>query len=315
MVKDAAPGPRRKRTGKSSRRDRFLREKYLWLLLVPGIVWYLVFCYAPMYGLIISFKDFSPFKGIMKSPWVGFLWFKQFFQSAFFWRLIRNTILLNVYGILFAFPAPIILALLLNEVRHRWFQRIAQTISYLPHFISMVIVVGMLVNFFDTQGIVNSFRHIFGLKSVNFMIQPGLFRPLYIGSGIWQSAGWNSIVYLAALAGIDQQLYEAATVDGAGKIRQLWHISLPGILPTIVILLILNVGSMLNVGFEKVFLMYNPATYETADVISTYVYRRGIASGEFSFGTAVGLFQAVINFALVVGANQLSKRVGEISLW
>jgi putative aldouronate transport system permease protein len=294
---------------------RLVRERYLWLLLVPGLAWYCIFCYAPMYGLIIAFKDFSPYKGIAGSRWVGLLWFRQFFDSVFFWRLIRNTILINVYSLLFSFPVPVILAILINEMRSKAYQKAAQTISYLPHFISTVIVVGMLVNFVDTQGVINNLVEALGGRRINFMVQPGWFRPLYIMSGIWQSAGWDSIIYLAALSGIDPQLYEAATVDGAGKLRQLWHISLACILPTIVIMFILNVGSLLDVGFEKIFLMYNPATYETADVISTYIYRRGILSGDFGFGAAVGLFQAVINFILIVAANRASRRISSISLW
>lgn len=292
------------------------KEKYLWLLVLPGIIWYIIFAYIPMYGLVIAFKNFSPFKGIWKSPWVGFMWFEQFFSSQFFWRLIRNTLLLNIYNIVFAFPVPIILALLLNEIQHTWYKRIAQTISYLPHFISTVVVVGMMVNFLSpVGGIVNRIIEALGGQKINFMIEPKWFRTLYIASGIWQSAGWGSIIYLAALSGIDTELYEAATVDGASKVRQIWHISIPGILPTIVIMLILNLGRILSVGFEKIILMYNPATYETADVINTYVYRRGIVSGEYSFGAAVGLFQSVANFLFIVAANKFSRKVSEISLW
>lgn len=291
------------------------QEKALWLLVLPGIIWYLIFAYGPMYGLIISFKDFSPFKGIVKSPWVGFMWFQQFFDSQFFWRLIKNTLLLNIFNLLFSFPIPIILAFLLNEARHEWYKRLAQTISYLPHFVSTVIIVGMLVNFVSPTGIVNNIITALGGKSIHFMVKPEWFRPLYIMTGIWQSAGWGSIIYLAALSGIDPQLYEAAIMDGANKIKQVWHISLPGILPTIIIMLILALGSILSVGYEKIILMYNSATYETADVINTYVYRRGVVAGEYSFGTAVGLFQSVINFVFIVSANKLSRKVSSVSLW
>lgn len=292
------------------------KEKYLWLLVLPGIIWYIIFAYMPMYGLIIAFKDFSPYRGIAGSPWVGFMWFEQFFESQFFWRLIRNTLLLNIYNIIYSFPVPIILAILLNEVQHSWYKRVAQTISYLPHFVSTVVVVGMMANFLSpVNGIVNRIIVALGGKSINFMIMPEWFRTLYIISGIWQGAGWGSIIYLAALSGIDPQLYEAATVDGASKLKQLWHISIPGILPTIIIMLILNLGRILSVGYEKIILMYNSATYETADVINTYVYRRGLQSGEYSFGTAVGMFQSVINFIFIICANKFSRKLTEISLW
>lgn len=291
------------------------KEKALWLLVLPGVVWYLIFAYGPMYGLIISFKDFSPFKGIAASPWVGFLWFEQFFNSQFFWRLIRNTLLLNIYNIIFSFPVPILLALMINEIRHTWYKKTVQTISYLPHFISTVVIVGMVVNFVAPSGMVNTLIKALGGEAVNFMIKPEWFRTLYVSSGIWQTAGWSSIIYLAALSGIDPSLHEAAVVDGANKIKQLWHISIPGILPTIIIMLILSLGSILSVGYEKIILMYNSATYETGDVINTYVYRRGIINGEYSFGTAVGLFQSVINFIFILFANRLSRKISTISLW
>jgi len=292
------------------------KGKYLWLLVLPGIIWYIVFAYMPMYGLIIAFKNFSPYKGIAKSPWVGFLWFQQFFESQFFWRLIKNTVILNIYSIIFSFPIPVILALLLNEVQHTWYKKVAQTISYLPHFISTVVVLGIMANFLSpVDGIINRIIETLGGQSINFMIEPKWFRTLYIVSGIWQEAGWGSIIYLASLSGIDTQLYEAATVDGASKLKQLWHISIPGILPTIIIMLILNLGHMLSIGYEKIILMYNPATYEVADVINTYVYRRGLINGEYSFGTAIGMFQSILNFAFIIIANRISKRVSEVSLW
>ncbi|MEA4890706.1 MAG: ABC transporter permease subunit [Clostridiaceae bacterium] len=293
----------------------FLRDKALWLIVLPGILWYILFCYGPMYGLIISFMDFQPFKGIAKSNWVGFLWFEQFFDSQFFWRLIRNTLLLNLYNIIFSFPVPIILALFLNEIRWPWYKKAAQTIVYLPHFISTVVIVGILVNFVTPAGIVNSVINFFTGNTINFMIKPEWFRTLYVVSGIWQSAGWGSIIYLAALSGVDPSLNEAASVDGASKIQQILHISIPCILPTIIIMLILNLGSILSIGYEKIILMYNTSTYETADVINTYVYRRGIINGEYSFGTAVGLFQSVINFVFIVAANRFSRKISEVSLW
>lgn len=293
----------------------FKNEKYLWLLVLPGIIWYLIFAYGPMYGLVISFENFSPYRGILGGPWVGFKWFRQFFESQFFWRLIRNTLLLNIYNILFSFPIPIILALLLNEVQHKGYKKTAQTVSYLPYFVSTVVIVGLVVNFVAPDGIINSMIGVFGIKPINFLVKPEWFRTLYIASGIWQTAGWGSIIYLAAISGIDSQLYEASVVDGANKLKQLWHITIPGIMPTIIIMLILNIGQIMTVGYEKILLLYTPATYETSDVINTYVYRRGIVSGEFSFGTAVGLFQSVINFVIVVSANKLSKKASDISLW
>lgn len=291
------------------------KEKYLWFLVLPGVIWYIIFAYGPMYGLIISFENFSPYRGIWGGPWVGLKWFNQFFSSQFFWRLIKNTLLLNIYGIIFSFPVPILLALFLNEIQHKWYRSAAQTISYLPYFVSTVVIVGLVANFTMPTGIVNNILGLFGIQPINFLVKPEWFRTLYIASGIWQTAGWGSIIYLAAMSGIDSQLYEASVVDGATKIKQLWHITIPGIMPTIIIMLILNVGHILSVGYEKIILMYNTSTYETADVINTYVYRRGILSGEFSFGTAVGLFQSIINFAVVMLANKFSKRVSEISLW
>jgi putative aldouronate transport system permease protein len=269
-----------------------------------------------MYGIIIAFEKFSPFRGITGGPWVGFRWFIEFFESMYFWRLLRNTVLLNILSILFSFPAPIILALLLNEIHHSKFKRISQSISYMPHFISQVVLVGIVINFLSpTTGIINHCIKAFGFTPVQFMSSAAWFRPVYIASGIWQGIGWGSIIYLAALAGISTELYEAATIDGASKLRQLWHISLPGIMPTIVILLLLSIGNLLSVGPDKVLLMYNPLTYDTADVISTYVYRRGLLEGEYSFATAVGLFSAVFNFLLLASVNMISKRVNEVSLW
>ncbi len=291
------------------------RERYLWLIALPGILWYAIFTYGPMYGLVIAFEQYSPARGILGGPWVGFQWFLQFFNSQFCWQLIRNTLLLSIYSLIFSFPAPILLAILLNEVKCGWFKKAAQTISYLPHFISTVIVVGMVVNFLAVDGPVNALIQMSGAEPVNFMAKPEWFRTIYIASGIWQGIGWNSIIYLAAISGIDSQLYEAATVDGASRLRQIWSVTIPGILPTITILLIMNVGNILSVGYEKIILMYNSATYETADVINTYVYRRGIGIGDFSFGAAVGMFQSVVNLIVILAANTVSRKVSETSLW
>jgi putative aldouronate transport system permease protein len=291
------------------------RNKYIYLMLLPVVAYYLVFHYEPMYGAQIAFKDFSPGKGIWNSPWVGFKYFKEWFNSVYFWRLMRNTLLINVYDVLFGFPAPIILALLLNEIKSRTFKRTAQTVTYLPHFISLVVVCGLIVDFLTNDGLINNILNALGLESIPFMIKPEWFRTIYVTSGIWQGVGWGSIIYLAALSGVDPQLYEAATMDGAGRWKQTWHITLPCIMPTIVIMLILRLGQMLNVGAEKILLLYNPSTYETADVISTYVYRRGLLEMNYSYSTAVGLFNSIINFILLVTFNKVSRRITETSLW
>ncbi len=292
------------------------KERYLWLLVLPGIVYFAIFLYAPMIGLVISFESYSPFRGVFAGPWVGFKWFRQFFESPYFGRLMRNTVLLNLYGLFWGFPAPIIFALMLNEVNNRFFKKISQTLSYLPHFVSTVVIISIVSELLDPDfGLINLAIKGMGGSTINFMGSSRWFRTIYIGSGIWQDLGWSCIIYLAALAGIDPQLYEAAKIDGAGKFQQIWHVTLPGIIPTIVIMLIMSLGGMFSVGYEKIILMYNTSTYETADVINTYVFRRGIVGGEYSFGTAVGLFQSAINFALVYFVNRLSRKISEVSLW
>ena len=292
------------------------RDKYLVYLFIPCFLYYLIFKYIPMFGIVIAFQDYSPYLGYFKSEWVGVQNFIDFFESIYFWRLIRNTLVLNVYDLLLGFPVPIIFALLLNEVTNQGIKRFVQTVSYLPHFISIVIVVGIMHSFLSpNSGIVNILLNNMGKDTIDFWTEPKWFRPLYIGSGIWQGFGWGSIIYLAAISGIDPNLYEAAEMDGARRLRKMIHITIPGIMPTIVILLILRLGNMMSVGFQKIILMYNGATYETADVISTYVYRKGIAGGEFSFATAVGLFNSVINLILIFAANTFSRKIGETSLW
>ncbi len=291
------------------------KNKALYIMAIPVIAYYALFHYGPMYGLQIAFKDFSPAQGITGSPWIGFQHFSDFFNGFYFWRLIRNTVLINIYELIFGFPAPIILALLLNELRHQLFKRFVQTISYLPHFISIVVVVGMMVDFFARDGIINQLLAFFGVESIAFMREPGWFRSLFVSSGIWQGVGWGTIIYLAAMSTIDPSLYEASKIDGAGRFKQVLHITLPGIMPTIAILFILNMGSMLSVGSEKVLLMYNPQTYETADVISTYVYRKGILESNYGYTAAVGLFNAVISLLLIAGANSFSKRISDNKLW
>lgn len=296
-------------------RRKYAKHKQLYLMLVPIVAYYLIFHYGPMYGAIIAFKQFSPTSGIFGSPWVGFLHFTDFFHSYYFWRLIRNTLMINVLDLVFGFPAPIILALLLNEITRSYFKRTIQAITYMPHFISIVVVAGLIIDFCTTRGLFNAIITSLGGKPQQFLMTPGFFQPLYVASGIWQSVGWGSIIYLAALSSIDQQLYEQAKVDGAGRFRQVIHITLPGMIPTIVVLLILRFGRMMSVGFEKVMLLYNPSIYETADVISTFVYRKGLLDMGYSFASAVGLFNSAIGLLLLVSVNWLSRRVSESNLW
>ncbi|AIQ46123.1 sugar ABC transporter permease [Paenibacillus sp. FSL R7-0273] len=292
-----------------------IRNRYIYLMLLPVIAYYGLFHYGPMYGLLIAFKDYGIADGVWGSPWVGLDHFQSFFNNHYFWRLIRNTLMINFFQLLIAFPAPIILALLLNELRSVLFKRVVQTISYLPHFISIVVVVGMIVDFVARDGLINNILGMFGIEPIAFLQEPGWFRPLYISSEVWQGIGWGSIIYLAAMSTIDPALYDAARIDGAGRFKQTWHVTIPGIMPTIVILLILNIGAMLSLGSEKIILLYNPLTYETADVISTYVYRKGILGADFGYSAAVGLFNSVISFILLTLANTISKRLSEHRLW
>ncbi|WP_310138206.1 ABC transporter permease subunit [Paenibacillus amylolyticus] len=298
-------------------KKELVRNRYVYLMLLPVVAYYLIFSYGPMYGLLLAFQEsYSPVKGIMSGEWVGFDNFTMFFESYYFWRLIKNTLILSFYSIVFGFPAPIILALLLNEVRKKWFRSTVQTVSYMPHFISVVVVVGMLKTFSSLDGgLFNVIRGFFDLQPLMFLAEKDMFRPLYILSNIWQGAGWASIIFLAALSGIDPQLYEAAKIDGANRWRQLLHITLPGIMPTIVIMLILRMGAVMNADFQKILLMQTAPTYETSDVISTFVYRSGILEGNYTYSTAIGLFNGVINFALLIAANAISRKLNSTSLW
>lgn len=286
------------------------------MMLAIPFLYYVVYRYIPMYGVIIAFKDFSIGRGVMRSEWVGLKWFLQFFRSFYFPRLIRNTFLMSFYGFIFGFPVPIVFALLLNEVRFPRYKRIVQTVSYLPHFISTVIVIGIMVNFLSpSDGLVNVLITRLGGEPIHFMSENRWFRALYVGSSIWQQFGFNSIIYLAAISGISVELYDAAEVDGCSRLQKIRHVTLPGISSTVIILMILRIGRMMSVGFEKIILMYSPSVYEVADVIATYVYRRGIISGEYSFGTAVGVFDSLVNLALLVAVNRLARRYSETSLW
>jgi putative aldouronate transport system permease protein len=293
----------------------FLLNKSLYLMMLPVLIYYAIFHYAPMYGAIIAFKDFSPVKGIMESDWVGLQNFKDFMNSFYFWRILKNTLVLSLYSILFEFPAPILLALFMNELKNKFFGRFVQSVSYMPHFISMVVICGILTDFTNSGGFINSIIAHFGGDGQALLQKPEYFRPIYVISEIWQKIGWESIIYMAALMGIDQEQYEASRIDGAGRLKQMLHITLPGIAPTIAIMFIMRMGNLLNVGFEKIILLYNPVTYSTADVISSFVYRKGLLEFNWGFSASVGLFNSVINLILLVAANQISRKISKNGLW
>jgi putative aldouronate transport system permease protein len=284
------------------------------MLLIP-IVYFVIFEYGPMFGLVIAFKDYNVFQGVWKSEWVGFQYFEEFLLDSYFWKLVRNTVLLNVYMLLFFFPMPIMLALILNEVRRKLFKRFVQTISYLPHFLSTVVVCGILVNFLSHEGLINELVAFVGMDPIPFLMRPQWFRTIYVGSEIWQGIGWGSIIYLAALTSVDPHLYEASRMDGANRWHQIRHITLPGIAPVITIMFLLTLGNIMTVGFEKVLLLYTGPTYETADVLSTFIYRRGLIDSDFSYSTAVGFFQSIIVLLFITIANAISRKVSETSLW
>ncbi|MGG1516700.1 ABC transporter permease subunit [Paenibacillus oryzisoli] len=285
-------------------------------MILPVLAYYVLFHYAPMYGALIAFKNYSPMKGILGSPWVGFAHFESFFSSYYFWRIFKNTILISLYSLLFEFPMPIVLALLLNEVKNKTFKKTAQSITYMPYFISMIVICGMIKDFTNSGGFINTFFvSVMGTDGQAMLQKPELFRSLYVISDIWQRIGWESIIYMAALTSIDQEQYEAARIDGASRLQQIWNITLPGILPVIVIMFILRSGNLLNVGFEKIILLYNPVVYETADVISSFVYRKGLLEFNWSYSSAVGLFNSVLNLILLIAANRFSKKMTDNSLW
>ncbi|TLS53336.1 sugar ABC transporter permease [Paenibacillus antri] len=294
-------------------------HRFYYYLILPGMLYFVVFDYIPMFGIVIAFKDLSPFegvRGIFTGDWVGFKHFVRFWNSYYFWNVMRNTLLISGYKLLFGFPASIALALLLNELRHVMFKRVVQTISYLPHFISTVVVAGLAMMILSTDGgLINAVIVHFGGEPIHFLGSPDHFRSVLVISHVWQSIGWGSILYLAAMTGIDPGLYEAARMDGAGRLRQAWHITLPGITPVIAIMLILSIGGLLNAGFEKVLLLYSPAVYEVADIIDTYVYREGLTQLNYSFATAVGLFKNVIAMILILGANYIAKRMNQTGIW
>lgn len=296
-------------------RKSLKKDWQLYTFLILPVIYLIVFQYLPMVGNAIAFRRFMPGGSMIGEEFVGLRYFQMFWNDRTFWRVFRNTVSIGGLTLLFNFPIPIIFALLLNELKSVKLKRFVQTASYLPHFISMVIVAGMIMEMFSANGIINQMIQWFGGDPIIFMQRAEWFRTIYVGSDIWQRTGWGAILYLAALTNIDPNLYEAAAIDGAGRLRQTWHVTIPGILPTVITLLILNIGSFMNVGFEKVFLLYNPLTYETGDVISTYLYRIGLGSANFSYATAIGLTQAVIGFILVMGTNLLSRKLTSRSLW
>ncbi len=307
-----AVGPIPKKNG--LKRRKIKRNWQLYVLLAPALLYFLVFKYYPMYGLQIAFKKFVASKGILGSEWVGLEHFTRFFNSHYFWDLIKNTLGISLYQLLL-FPISIIVALSLNELREGKFKKIAQTITYAPHFISVVVFVGMIIAFLNpVTGIVNNIIQFLGFEPISFMTEPSWFKTIFVFSNEWQNLGWGAIIYLAALAGVDTELHEAAKVDGASRLQRIRHINIPWILPTIIILLILNMGNFMSVGFEKILLMQNPLNLESSQVIQTYVYEAGLLNGQYSYSTAVGLFNSVINFIILITFNRLARKTGT-SLW
>lgn len=291
------------------------KNKYAYLIALPVILYYIIFHYVPMYGAIIAFKDYIPSKGFFGSEWIGFDHFISFFNSYYFMRILKNTLVISVSALIFSFPAPIILAILLNEVGNAKYKRLVQTVTYMPHFISLVVICGLVRNFVSETGIITYVLSQFGFQARNMLESPELFVPIYVISGIWQQIGWGSIIYVAAIAGIDPGIYEAATIDGAGRWRRIIHITIPGIMPTIIVKLILSIGGLLSVGFEKIVLLYSPVVYSTADVISSFVYRKGLLEFNWSYSTAVGLFNSLVNCILLISANKIVRKVRGSALW
>ncbi len=297
-------------------RKRFIGSWQLLILLLPGLIWYILFCYRPMVGLRMAFYDYNIFRGFEGSTFIGLENFRTYMMGPDFARTIKNTLMIALWQMLICFPAPIILAIIVTEMRSNLLRKLVQTSTFLPYFISTVVVCGMVVNFLSpSTGIINKFIELLGGEATYFMVYPQYFRPIYTLMTLWQTAGFNAIVYIAALMGIDPQLYEAALVDGAGRWQRIWHITLPGIIPTIVTMFIMNIGKIVKVGYESIILLYQPSTYSTADVISTYSFRMGIQNGDYGIATAAGLFEAVIALILVVIANKVSKRLTETALW
>lgn len=304
-------GNRRKLTFKEA-----IRKHYgIYLLLLPTMIYFIVFAYVPYFGLQIAFKDFKIFQGMLASPWVGFAHFRNFFNSPDFGRLLRNTLLISTYSLIFGFPIPIVFALLLNEVRHSIYKRFVQTVSYFPNFLSWVVYGGIIMAFVRPTGIINQVLNSFGMNSVNIITNPRTFRGFLVMTSVMKSFGFSAIIYLAALSHIDQELYEAAIVDGAKKLRLIRHITLPAMMPIIVTMFVLALGGIMNANFEQIIILYNAAVFEVADVIETYVYRVGLQQAQYSIGAAVGLFKGVVGFVLIYISNYIIKKIGMYALW
>nr|WP_245249767.1 ABC transporter permease subunit [Vagococcus allomyrinae] len=301
---------------KKTKLTRLLASWQLYVFVLPAFIYFLVFHYGPMYGVVIAFKDYMPSLGIFGSPWVGFKHFERFFDSYYFWDLMKNTLGISLYSLVVGFPLPIILALALNEVKDGFFKKFTQTVTYAPNFISVVVISGMLIAFLSpSTGIINHFIEFLGFERISFMEDPRWFKTIYVLSGVWQGTGWGSVIYLAALSGVDVQLHEAATVDGATRLQRIWYINLPTIIPTMVILLIMNVGSLMAMGYEKILLLQNPLNIESSNVIATFVYKQGLLDAQYSYAAAVGLFNSLINAVLLIVVNKVSRKVSEVSLW
>jgi len=310
----------KKKRKKSSFFQETMRDiskyKSLYVLVIPVVIWYILFEYKPMYGVVIAFQDYRPRRGISGSEWVGLKHFKDFVSSFFFGRTVKNTLIISLTNIIFGFPAPIIFALLLNEIKNLKFKKLVQTISYMPHFISMVVLTSMIRVFVSNNGFITGILNVlFDVPKKSLLTMQEYFVPIHVLSGIWQGLGWGAIIYIAALANVDQELYDAASIDGANRWKQTIHVTIPSIMPTIIIMLLLRLGGIMSVGYEKIILLYNEGIYEVSDVISTYVYRKGLQEFQYSFSAAVGLFNTAINFTLIMIFNKISKKISDVSLW
>lgn len=306
----------RKQSKGEERKKKLIASRQLYVFILPAFLAFFIFSYIPMYGVMIAFKDYIPTLGVWGSPWVGFKHFQRFFDSYYFWDLLKNTIGISVYSLVVGFPLPIILALALNEIKDGPLKKFSQTVTYAPNFISTVVMVGMILAFLNpSTGIINHVVQFFGMEPTAFMEDPRWFKTVYVLSGVWQGTGWGSVIYLAALAGVDTQLHEAAVVDGATRLQRIWHINLPTIRPTMVILLIMNVGSVMNLGYEKILLMQNPLNMESSNVIATFVYQQGLLEAQYSYAAAVGLFNSAINAILMISVNKIASKLGESSLF
>ena len=296
--------------------SEIVRDRQLYLMFLPFFVYYIMFYYMPLYGLQIAFKNYKPILGVSDSQWVGFTHFMNFFLSPYAWRVIRNTLMINIYDLIFNFTGTILMALLLNEIVHKKLRTAIQTVLYMPYFISIVVVAGLVISLLSpSTGVINLIMSKFGIEKINFLARQEFFRTIFVSMNMWSGLGFGTIIYTSAICSIDESLYEAADIDGAGRLKKMWHITLPGIKSTVVVMLILRMGSMMSVGSDAIILLYQPITYETADVISSFVYRYGLERGDYSYGAAVGLFNSIIALVLVVASNKISQKVNETSLW